>query len=172
MFRSEILYVVLLAFVVLGAPYLPTMPLMLLDHLVIRLAAVMVLLFLIRMGPTAGIFGLIAIAVLYMERNRRKVDHALAKLDAMDPETPQPAKLEEALAPQTTVPVKPFDTPDEEEFSFVPKDIHDDTCSDMNFEPVAPSINEKAVLSSAYPSRGSASAAADFYEELGVGHVL
>ena len=51
----------------------------------------------------------------------------------------------------------------EEEFDYLPHE----TCSD-NFEPVAPTINEKAVLSTIYPLNGSTST---LYEQLGFGHI-
>lgn len=41
------------------------------------------------------------------------------------------------------------------------------------FEPVAPSINQKAVLSTVYPlqKNGSASSADELYEQMGFGHI-
>jgi hypothetical protein len=127
------------------------------------------LLYLISIGPTAGIFGLMAIAALFLERNRRKVIVAAKKIDEMDINMPKQATVEEASKPQATVPVNKFDEPSEEETFFMPSD----TCDTDNFEPVAPSINQKAVLSSIYPlgDPESGTGADELYEQLGFGHI-
>jgi len=111
--------------------------------------------------------GLIAIASMYIERNRRKVVVATKKLDLIDIR-PVEATVEEASKPQTTVPVNEFDKPEDEEFDYLPHE----TCSDL-FEPIAPSINEKTVLSTIYPLNGSeaGSGSNKLYEQLGFGHI-
>ena len=120
---------------------------------------------------TVGIFGLIAISALYLERNRRKVGLALEKLDAMEvPRAPQ-ATVKEAATPQKTVPVRDFDIPFPTEYVYVPED--DGSNQDSNFESIAPSINQKAVLSTIYPlsSTSSWSGAQHLFEKMGVGHI-
>jgi len=169
MFRNEIHYFVVLTVLILSAPFLPSGLLILLDNIVVRLAMVTFLLYCIQLGPTVGIFGLITIASLYLERNRRKVGLALEKLDAMEvPHSPQ-ATVEEASTPQKTVPVREFDTPSPVESTYVPEDDG----SDMNYEPVAPSINQKAVMSTIYPlsSNSSGSGAQHLFEKMGLGHL-
>lgn len=170
MYSSELPYFIILTVIILLAPVLPARLLLTFDHVIIRVGMVLLLLYLISVGPTAGIFGLIAIGVLYLERNRRKIENAVKKLDAMDIHLPNQATVQQASEPQKTVPVREFDTPDEEEYNFLPKD---DTCDITNFEPVAPSINQKAVLSSIYPlsQNESGSASNELYEELGFGHI-
>ena len=128
-----------------------------------------VLLYSIQIGPTVGIFGLLAISALYLERNRRKVGIALKKLDAMEvPKAPQ-ATVEEASRPQMTVPVRNFDTPSPVESTFLPEDDGSET----NFEPIAPSINQKSVMSTIYPlsSSSSGSGAQHLFEKMGLGHL-
>ena len=167
MFQTEINYFVVLALIALSTPFLPSKLLFLLDTLLVKLGMVVLLLYLIRVGPTVGIFGLMAIALLFLERNRRKVGHALEKLDAMDVHRPPQATVQEASLPQKTVPVRAFDQPSPVESTFVP-----DGDDDSNFEPVAPTINQKAVLSSIYPLSSASSTASQFlYEKLGVGHL-
>lgn len=165
----ELSYFVVLVIVILLSQFAPTGLLMLLDHLVIRMAIVLLLLYLMSVGPTAGIFGLMAIAILYLERNRRKIAEAILKIDKMDSSYtvrhPQ-ATVEEASQPQKTVPVVPFDVPESFETDFLPTEATDSSF----FEPVAETINQKAVLSTIYPS-GSASALESLYENLGFGHV-
>ena len=170
--QVEVTYFILFAVIILLCPFLPTSLLLLLDNIVARIAAILVLLYLMNIGPTVGIMGLMAFSLLYLERNRRKIKIAAKKLDEMDFYQSRPATVEEASQPQKTVPVNEFDKPDHTETSNIPQD---DTCDITNFEPVAPTINEKEVLASIYPlQRGapeSGSASDDFFEKLGFGHV-
>jgi len=171
MYRTELTYFIVLTVIILFTQFLPTGLLLLLDNFLIRILVVLILLYLISLGPTAGILGLMAIATMYLERNKRKVVVAAKKLDEMDWNLPQQATVEEASKPQTTVPVNEFDKPNDEESDFFP----DETCDSGNFEPVAPTINEKAVLSTIYPLHKSGPEAGDgsdeLYEKLGFGHL-
>jgi len=170
--RTELIYFIVLTFIILFAPFFPTGALLLLDHILFRLAAVVLLLYLISIGPTAGIFGLMVVCVLYLERNRRKVAAAVKKLDRMDVYRPAQATVEEAGTPQKTVPVNEFATPNNVESTYVPED---NGCANDMFEPIAPTINQKAVLSTIYPlsvdAPESGTAATELYEKLGFGHV-
>ena len=171
MYRTELTYFIVLTVIILFSQFLPTTVLSLLDNFVARILLVLALLYLISLGPTAGILGLMAIAVLYLERNRRKVKVAAKKIDEMDWNRPTQATVEEASEPQKTVPVNEFDEPQDEEFDFFPHE----TCESDNFEPVAPTINEKAVLSTIYPLNKSGPesgvGANNLFEELGFGHI-
>jgi hypothetical protein len=171
MFQSELSYFILFSIVILLSPFIPSKLILLLDNVIIRNGIKVLLLFLISTGPTAGIIGFMAIAVLYVERNRRKVSVALQKLDQMDVNRPAQATVEEASEPQKTVPVNEFDTP-------VPTDsdyFSHENCDSGIFEPVAPSINEKKVLATIYPLEKDApetgSGSNQLFEELGFGHV-
>ena len=166
MLPRELIYFVTLTILIVVSPFLPTSLLLLLDNLLIRTAIVFLLLYLIRIGPTAGILGLMGVSVLYLERNRRKVAVAIQKLEQMDTRS-RPATIEEASQPQLTVPVPPFETPGIASNTYLPAD---EPCDITNFEPVAPTINQKAVLSSIYSS-GSASASDEIYEKMGFGHL-
>lgn len=171
MYRTELTYFVVLTVIILFSQFLPTGLLLLLDNILVRILIVLALLYLISIGPTAGILGLMAVAVMYLERNRRKVVVAAKKIDLMDVNRPEQATVEEASKPQTTVPVNDFDKPEEEEFDYMPHE----TCDSDNFEPVAPTINEKSVLSTIYPLNKRGPEAGDgsdkLYEELGFGHI-
>jgi hypothetical protein len=171
MYRTELTYFIVLTVIILFSQFLPTSLLLLLDSFVVRVLIVLGLLYLISLGPTAGILGFMAIAIMYLERNKRKVVIAAKKLDSMDWEQPKQATVEEAAKPQTTVPVNEFDKPEEEESDFFPHD----TCDSGNFEPVAPTINEKAVLSTIYPLNKNGPEAGDgsnqLFEKLGFGHI-
>ena len=170
--QVEVTYFILFAVIILLCPFLPTALLLLLDNIVVRVAAILVLLYLVNIGPTVGIMGLMAFSLLYLERNRRKVKMAAKKLDEMDFYQSRPATVQEASEPQKTVPVNEFDKPVHTETPNMPED---NSCDITNFEPVAPTINEKEVLASIYPlQRGepeSGSASDGFFEQLGFGHV-
>jgi hypothetical protein len=171
MYRTELTYFIVLTVIILFSQFLPTNLLLLLDNVVVRILIVLALLYLISLGPTAGILGFMAVSVIYLERNRRKVSVAVNKLNKMDWSESKQATVEEASEPQKTVPVNEFDKPQEEEFDYMPHD----TCDSGNFEPVAPTINEKAVLSTIYPLNKSGpesgTAADQLFEELGFGHI-
>ena len=119
--------------------------------------------------------GLVAIASIYLERNRRKVNVVAKKLDSM--ERPKYATVKEATSPQTTVPVNDFDTPVKKEFDYMPNQTCDspvllkqfkNSKNDPGmFEPVAESIDQKVVLNSSYPLHGINK----LYEDLGFGHI-
>lgn len=170
--QVEVTYFIIFAVIILLCPFFPTSILLLLDNIVVRIAAILALLYLINIGPTVGIMGLMAFSLLYLERNRRKVKLAAKKLDEMDFYQSRPATVQEASRPQQTVPVNEFDKPIPIETPNIPED---NTCDITNFEPVAPTINEKEVLASIYPlERGepeSGSASDNFFEQLGFGHV-
>jgi len=170
MYRSELTYFIVLSIIVIVTPLLPTNVLLLLDSIFVRAGVVLLLLYLISIGPTAGIFGLMAVCVIYLERNRRKVNIAKQKLDKMDFLKPNQATVEEASTPQKTVPVRSFDHPDQNETDFMPTE---EPCDITMFEPVAPSINEKTVLSTVYPlgNDESGSGSNDLFEKLGFGHI-
>jgi hypothetical protein len=167
--QREVVYFVVLTIPLLASSFLPTDALMLLDHILMRIAVILLLLYLIHVGPTVGIMGLLVVGVLYMERNRRKVEVAAKKWDAMDVHQPSQATVEEASTPQRTVPVASFDTPAGRESAFLPEEEMDISV----FEPVGESIQQKQVLEGVYPLSNNAkgSGAADLFEQLGMGHV-
>ena len=171
MFQTELTYFIVFTLIILSSPFLPTNLLLPLDNVIIRIAMVILLLFLISIGPTAGILGLMMIAILYMERNRRKVSVALKKIDEMDVHRPAQATVEQEAEPQTTVPVNEFDIPKHDETDY----FSTETCDSGHFEPVAPTINEKNVLATIYPLNNHAAESGtgsnQLFEELGYGHI-
>lgn len=155
-----------------STPFLPTSLLLTMDWLIVRVLSVIALLSLVSVGPFVGIIGFVAIALLYIERNRRKIQQGLKRWEELDTTPRNYATIEEASEPQKTVAVVPFDQPREIETEYAPDD---DTMDISVFEPVAPTLNERAVLSSSYPvgHRSSTSTASmeSIYEQMGVGHV-
>lgn len=162
MHRIELVYFIILACIVLFSQFISSNLLLLLDNFIIRIIIVLLLLHLISIGPTAGIFGLFAIAVLYLERNRRKLSIAYKKLDLIDVNKSQEATVEEASTPQSTVPVNNFDAPTDIQYDYMQLD----SCENDTFEPISYTINEKEVLSSVYPlnsTSGSATALSELF---------
>ena len=171
--QVEAIYFIVGVIIILGTPFVPTNLLLLLDNIIARSAAIVLLLYLITVGPVVSIIALIAICLLYVERNRRKVIVAAKKIDKMDFSLPKYATVEEAALPQKAVPVNKFDKPIPTQTSAIPQE---EPCDITNFEPVAPTINEKTVLASIYPLNKfepeSGSAADELFETLGFGHVM
>lgn len=100
MYPREFVYFIILTVLILSTPILPTELLLLLDNIAVRIVIILVLLYLINIGPTAGIFGVMTIALLYLERNRRKVAMAVKKIDLLDSQTSSYATVIEAGQPQ------------------------------------------------------------------------
>jgi hypothetical protein len=160
--QTELIHFIVLTLIILLSQYTPTVILLFLDNFIIRIGCVAVLLYLLSVGPTVGIFGLMVICLLYLERNRRKVSVAIKRLDEMDTKK-RLATVKEATTPQKTVPVNEFDKPADNAMNFLPANESIDTTM---FEPVDMSINQKDVLSSIYPS-GAGSGSADIYQKMG-----
>ena len=162
MIPTEVICLILGTVILLVSPLLPTSLLLLLDNIVIRIAFVCLLLYLLRFGSTVPIIAFIAIAALFLERNRRKVGEALKKLDAM--EVPKFADVDEAYEKTMPVDVPSFSTPISDDSDFLPQE----NAETNTFEPVDISINQKEVLSTIYPLDERTD---ELYEKMGFGHV-
>lgn len=174
MYQSELPYFILFSLLILLTPILPSSILLLADNLLVRILIVLLLLFLIGRGPTAGLFGLFAIGVLYLERNRRKVIVARNKFNAIDVNYKPQMTVEQESQPQQTVPVVSFNRPPrDDEMPYIPTD----DCGSDTWQPVAPTINMKNVLNTSYPisndgpEEASSPELDQFYEENGFGHI-
>lgn len=134
----------ILALVVLLTPILPSAGLQLLDNLAVRIALVFGLLWAITQGALLGLLAFLAIGSLYLERNRRKVHKARQVFAELpDPENVErPATVEEESQPQETVPVVAFEEPSGDVTTYLPKS----GMGNNEFEPVAPTLNEKDPL--------------------------
>lgn len=99
MYPTELVYIIICTILILMSSFLPTGLLLLLDNIIVRIALLCFLLYVIRIGSTATIIVFMTIAILYLERNRRKVAIARKKLDAM--EVPKHASVKEAYKNST-----------------------------------------------------------------------
>lgn len=142
--KPEMMSIAAFAVAILLVPMIPTGLIMLLDNILIRCAIILAAIYAVMSGPIEGLLTLLLIGLLFIERNRRKVAIAAAKLDAMDQQRERPATVAEAAEPQKTVPVRPFQRPADSYVEFVPGP---ETGSNQ-FEPVSASqsLNHKAAL--------------------------
>lgn len=146
--QNELTWVLVFAGVALLAPVLPTKALMILDNIIFRLVAVLVILYAVSLGPQIGLMALLVVGLLYLERNRRKIQIAAARINSMDNNDgiAIQASVEQAAKAQTTVPVHRFDEPEDLSLHFLPGD----QMGSDEFHPVGgESLNDKIALDSA-----------------------
>jgi hypothetical protein len=161
---GEYTHLILMAMIILFTPSMPDSILFLFDSIIVRIAVVLVLLYMISSDYMSGLMALLMFGSLFLERNRRKILLARKMVDKMDPYASDKMTVEEEGKSQKTVKVLPFYTPDLEVISYEPK-------RDMgsnDFHPVDESINHKKPLETI--SLGNKSA--DMYEHDGFGHLL
>jgi hypothetical protein len=121
--KNEYVIGTALVLVAVLAPLSPWALLSLLDNLLVRVVLLVGLVAAVYHGYATGLLALVVIGLLYMERNRRKVNQARQRFDnltAEDLKKPQ-ATVEEEAIPQDTVPVVEFDTPQDVEFGYLPQ---------------------------------------------------
>lgn len=111
-----------------------------LDNIYVRVILTALLVLCAYRMPLVSLLFLMAIGLVYIERNRRKVTNTHIRLGSP---SSQYMTVEEEGISQGTVPVLPFQEPESVESWFVP--INDST---DDFVPVAPSINIKMDLGS------------------------
>ena len=144
-FTKEIYSLIGLVAVAFAAPALPGSILQLLDNVVVNIVLVLGLLFAITISPLLGIMALMAIAMLYMERNRIKVARARTKFnDIQEASDPAEMTVEQEGKPQETVFVQEFKRARASESIYLPGP----KVGDDDFEAVlgAPDLNDKRVL--------------------------
>jgi hypothetical protein len=136
----------------LSLPFAPDALFTLVDNAVGVLVLLLVVLLALPQGPVPGVLVLIAIALTFVERNRRKVSKKLL--------TDGQPSLKQQLAPappMSELEVHPeWENADEsgsDDSTFYPKED-----SSESFEPVAASINEKTAIPTIDSNTGSDSA--------------
>lgn len=161
--QNELTYILVLAGIILLAPSLPTNLLMILDTLIFRLASILLILYAINLGPHIGLMTLLVVGLLYLERNRRKIQIAASRINKMDNNdgiAPY-ATVEQASKPQNTVPVRDFNEPEDLSLHFLP---NDHMGSDEFHSVGGESLNDKIALASAPLGEDAAS----MFEDIGV----
>jgi hypothetical protein len=128
-----------------ASPVIPTMILLLLDNIVVRVLVVATLLYGITQGPLIGLATLVTIGLLFIERNRHKVSLARNKFERIMEASDSPQMtVEQEGVPQNTVKVREFDEADGREAVFLPgKNTGND---EFNRVPWSEELNDKRVL--------------------------
>jgi hypothetical protein len=137
-------------------PFLPDTFFALLDTILGVFVLLLAILLSLPYGAVPGILTFVAVALTFVERNRRKVATKLLK-------DGQPS-LEQQLAPSPPMSEfevhPPFETSQEDETSFFPEGDQTDS-----FEPVASSINEKSAIPTINTNTGTDSATRFFVSQ-------
>ena len=137
-------------------PFLPDTMFGLLDSIVGVLVLLLAVLLALPQGTVPGVLVLLAVALTFVERNRRKV--ATKLLPEIQP------TLQQQLAPSppmSDAEIHPeWETSQEEETKFFPEEQQTDS-----FEPVASSINEKSAIPTINTNTGTDSATRFFVSQ-------
>jgi hypothetical protein len=144
-YKKELYSLIALLIITFAAPVIPGPVLQLLDNVIVNIVLVLGLLFAITVSPLLGIMAFMAIAMLYMERNRIKVAAARTKFNEIQ-EASDPAEMtvEQEGIPQDTVTVREFATAKPSESIYLPgPKVGDD---DFDAVAGAPDLNQKRVL--------------------------
>lgn len=140
----------------IALPFLPNTFFTLIDNVVGVLLLLILALLVLPYGPIPGVLTLVAVALTFVERNRRKVTTKLLQ-------DGKPS-LEKQLAPappMSDMEVHPqWETSNEDETPFYPEQDQTDT-----FEPVSSSINEKTAIPTIGTNTGTDSAAKFFVSQ-------
>ena len=137
-------------------PFLPDTMFGLLDSIIGVLVLLLAVLLALPQGTVPGVLVLLAVALTFVERNRRKV--ATKLLPEIQPTlqqqlAPSPPMSEAEIHPE-------WETSQEEETKFFPEEQQTDS-----FEPVASSINEKSAIPTINTNTGTDSATRFFVSQ-------
>jgi hypothetical protein len=140
----------------ISLPFLPDTMFGLLDSIVGVLILLLAVLLALPQGTVPGVLVLLAVALTFVERNRRKV--ATKLIPDIEP------SLQQQLAPSppmSDAEIHPeWETSQEEETKFFPEEQQTDS-----FEPVASSINEKSAIPTINTNTGTDSATRFFVSQ-------
>ena len=137
-------------------PFLPDNLFSLTDGVVGVFLLLLVVLMALPLGPLPGVLTLGAVALTFVERNRRKVSKKLISDD-----TPSLKQQLEPAPPMSEAEVHPqWETSNEDETSFYPEQEQTDA-----FEPVASSINEKSAIPTINTNEGTSNATRFFVSQ-------
>lgn len=140
----------------ISLPFLPDTMFQLLDSTVGVIVLLLAVLLALPQGTIPGILTLLAVALTFVERNRRKISTKLLKQDVPSLETqlaPSPPMSDMEVHPE-------YEVSHAEETNFYPEQDQTDT-----FEPVASSINEKSAIPTITTNTGTDSATKFFVSQ-------
>lgn len=137
-------------------PFMPDTIFSLLDNVIGVFILLVVALMALPQGPVPGVLALIAVALTFVERNRRKVATKL-----LTDGKPTLEKQLESAPPMSNEEIHPqWETSHEDETKFFPEEDQSD-----KFEPVASSINEKSAIPTIGTNTGSDNATKFFVSQ-------
>ena len=140
----------------ISLPFLPDTFFSLIDNVVGVLLLLILALVVLLYGPVPGVLTLVAVALTFVERNRRKVATKL-----LEDGKPTLQKQLAPAPPMSDMEVHPqWETSNEDETNFYPNEDQTDS-----FEPVASSINEKTVIPTIGTNTGTDSATKFFVNQ-------
>jgi hypothetical protein len=129
-------------------PYIPREIIVLSDMLVVRIALLAILIYSAYISPLIAITTFIVIALLFVERNKIKMNRLQAAMSQSTPESPAIAEIQ---SPETAPEQPAFLQPEVDSYPFMPQD----DSGDDSFFPVAESLNEKQPLPTEPSNDGS-----------------
>ncbi len=137
-------------------PSLPDTLFSMLDTVVGVFVLLLIALLALPQGPIPGILTFLAVALTFVERNRRKVSTKL-----LTEGTPSLEQQLQPAPPMSPLEVHPsWEPTTEDETKFYPEDQQTDS-----FEPVAPSINEKSAIPTIGTQEGTSAATRFFVSQ-------
>jgi len=140
----------------ISLPFLPDTFFSLIDNVVGVLLLLILALVMLPYGPVPGVLTLIAVALTFVERNRRKVATKL-----LNDGKPTLEKQLESAPPMSDMEVHPqWESSNDDETNFYPEQDQTDS-----FEPVSSSINEKTAIPTISTNTGSDSATKFFLSQ-------
>jgi hypothetical protein len=140
----------------IALPSLPDSLFTLLDTIVGVFVLLLIVLLALPQGPIPGILTFLAVALTFVERNRRKVSTKL--LLEGTPSLEQQLKPAPPMSPMEVHPS--WEPTTEDETTFYPEEQQTDS-----FEPVAPSINEKSAIPTIGTQEGTSAATRFFVSQ-------
>jgi hypothetical protein len=120
-------------------PFLPWQVLMLSDLVLVRIILLVCFLAGVNKNPVVGILTLLVIGMLFIERNKVKVNYLRRTMQQSDSESPA---IQSIVTPETAPEQPDFETPREDSVPFFPQN----DAGDNHFYPVSSTINEKQPL--------------------------
>jgi hypothetical protein len=122
-------------------PYLPVEVLILTDSFLVRLVLLLALILIAYMNPLLAISGFVLFALLFIERNKAKIQMLSSTL--AQPANGAPSEAVASIETPATAPEQPpFDMPRETSVPYMPSAESGDNC----FHPIAPSMDHKQPL--------------------------
>lgn len=149
MATKEVNQIALLAIIFILMPIIPSFIFKGFDNIIVRIFAILFVLWAVSQNITLGVVSLVVIGSLYLERNRRKVIEVKKKLEIqiIQDSAPSLMTVEEESEAQKSVPVVDFERPGGEEETYLPKE----SMGKNDFFAVDATIDQKTAIKTIIP---------------------